>query len=56
MNEIRFVEVRAQGNTLEGTCINYGEITKIGPTRERIHGGGFRGPFQRRYLLECPPR
>ena len=41
MNEIRFVEVRAQGNILEGTCITYGEITKIGPTRERFMAGAF---------------
>ena len=39
--ELRFVEVRAQGNILEGTCITYGEITKIGPTRERFMPGAF---------------
>ncbi len=43
MDELRFVEVRAEGRKIIGTALRYGDVAKIGAVQERFEPGAFAG-------------
>lgn len=44
--EVRFVEFRADGGTLEGVAVRYGDTARIGPFSEEFRTGSFAGRFE----------